>query len=180
MRSGLTIRPPARSVMASIRPSTCSGTPEIMFFGGAPSRAGQFWRTRSWLAPMPPEVTITTGARSSKSPTTVRELRVPRGALLGSRTAPRTPVTTPAVRTTSSTRCRNLKPTSPLATAARTRFSKGSTTAGPVPQVTRKRGTELPWPSASPPPRSAQPTIGNQRTPCWQSQDRFSPAAKST
>jgi hypothetical protein len=30
------------SVIPIIRPSTCSGTPEIMNFGGSPSRFGQF------------------------------------------------------------------------------------------------------------------------------------------
>ena len=43
-----------------------------------------------------------------------------------------------------------------------------------------KRGTELPWPSARPSPRSAQPTIGKVRWPISRSQERFSPAAKST
>lgn len=151
-----------------------------MDLGGVPSRAGQFCRTRSWLAPIPPEVTITTGAWSSNSPTSVRELGLPREALLGSRIAPRTPVTAPPVVTMPSTRWRNLKVTLPSATPARTFFSNGSTTAGPVPQVTWKRGTELPGPSASPPPRSAQPTIGNHCTPSPASQDRFSPDAKST
>ncbi len=42
-----------------------------------PSRSGQFWRTRSWLPPMPPEVTITAPALSSNSPTTSRELGLP-------------------------------------------------------------------------------------------------------
>ena len=37
---------------------------------------------------------------------------------------------------------------------------------GPVPHVTWNRGTELPWPSARYPPRSAHCTSGNQRTPC--------------
>ena len=66
--------------MASMRPSTCSGTPEIIRSGAGPIRSGQFSRTRSGLPPMPPEVTITTGACSSNSPVTVRELRVPRAA----------------------------------------------------------------------------------------------------
>ena len=35
------------SVIPIILPSTCSGTPEIMNFGGVPSRFGQFCRTRS-------------------------------------------------------------------------------------------------------------------------------------
>lgn len=85
MRSGLTIRAPVFSVIASMRPSTCAGTPVIMVLGAVPRRAGQFARTRSWFAPMPPEVTTTTGAFSSNSPTTVRELALPRETLLGSR-----------------------------------------------------------------------------------------------
>src|SRR5580704_17690902 len=83
--------------MASIRPSTYSGTPLIMRSGAGPSRAGQFWRIRSKLAPIPPDVTITAGACSSNRPTSLRELRVPRAASLGARTAPRTPSTAPPV-----------------------------------------------------------------------------------
>ena len=63
---------------------------------------------------------------------------------------------------------------------ARTRRTNGSSTPGPVPQVTWNRGTELPWPRARPSPRSAQPTTGKNRTPCSRSHARFSPAAKST
>ena len=55
--------------------------------------------------------------------------------------------------------------TRPRAACSRTRRSNGSSTPGPVPQVKWKRGTELPWPCARPPPRSAQPTTGNQRMP---------------
>ena len=54
-------RPPA--VMPSIRPSTCAGTPATMRAGGVPSRSGQARRTRSWLPPMPPLVTMTACAR---------------------------------------------------------------------------------------------------------------------
>ena len=36
------------------------------------------------------------------------------------------------------------------------RPTNGASTPGAVPQVTWKRGTELPWPSASAPPRSAR------------------------
>ena len=49
-------------------PSTCAGTPESSRCGQGPSRAGQFLRTRSWLPPMPPEVTTTACAAISKSP----------------------------------------------------------------------------------------------------------------
>ncbi len=135
--------------MASIRPSTYAGTPLIIRSGAGPRLAGQFCRTSSWLAPMPPEVTRTTGACSSNWPVSVRELWWPRGAELGSSTAPRTPSTAPLVTVSSSTRCRKRNCTRPSDTAARTRRANGATTLGPVPQVTWKRGTELPCPSAS-------------------------------
>ena len=82
--------------MASIRPSTCSGTPQIIRSGAGPSRSGQFARTRLRLPPMPPEVTITAGACNSNSPAWTRELRVPRAARLGSRIAPAHAVHRPA------------------------------------------------------------------------------------
>ena len=53
------IRPPASSAMPSILPSTCAGTPDSIRRGGVPRRSGQLARTRSWLPPMPPDVTIT-------------------------------------------------------------------------------------------------------------------------
>ena len=97
--------------------------------GGLPIRAGQFARTRSKLPPIPPEVTITAWASSSKSPTAVRELRAPRGTADGSSTVPRTPPTTPSVTTSSSTRCRNAAVALPcthcLAHPARERFDEG-------------------------------------------------------
>ena len=74
MRSRLMTLPPAASVMPSMRPSTWSGTPQIMALGGSPSRLGQALRTRSRLPPMPPDVTTMACAFSAKSPTTVREL----------------------------------------------------------------------------------------------------------
>ena len=98
MRSRLMIAPPAFSVIASIRPSTCSGTPVSMCFGGVPSRAGQFLRTRSWLAPMPPDVTITACALSSNSPDRLARAgraRARRRSAPGP--SPRTPSTTPPV-----------------------------------------------------------------------------------
>jgi hypothetical protein len=58
--------------------------------------------------------------------------------------------------------------------------ANGSTTPVPVPHVTWKRGTELPWPSARSVPRSAQPTVGRKRSPSAVSQSRFSSAANST
>ncbi len=67
----------------------------------------------------------------------------------------------------------------PDASCARRRRMNGASTPGPVPQVRWKRGTELPWPSAWLPPRSAQPTTGNQRMPMPCSHERIGPAAKS-
>ena len=49
--------------MSSIRPSTYAGTPVTMKPGAVPSRSGQYRRTISWFAPMPPLVTITACAR---------------------------------------------------------------------------------------------------------------------
>ena len=47
------------SAMPSIRPSTCAGTPDSMRCGRrAQPRRPVAARTRSWLPPMPPEVTI--------------------------------------------------------------------------------------------------------------------------
>ena len=94
-------------------PSTWAGTPESSRCGAGPSRAGQLRRTSSWLPPMPPEVTTTACARISKSPTSVRELASPRATPLGSRTAPRTPVTAPSVTTSSATRWRKRSSTVP-------------------------------------------------------------------
>src|SRR3954469_5503 len=177
MRSRLTTEAPAASVATSIRPSTCAGTPESIRCGAGPSRAGQFFRTRSWLPPIPPEVTTTACALTSKVPISVRELASPRATPLGSSTPPRTPVTVPPVTTRSSTRCRNRRSIRPRSAAARTRAMNGPTTPGPVPQVMWNRGTELPWPVAVYPPRSAQPTTGKKPMPCCLSQARFSPAA---
>ena len=88
MRSGWTTLPPARCVISTMRPSTCAGTPEIMCFGGVPSRCGQLRRTSSWLPPMPPLVTITAPARSSNVPTASRLLGAPRTAASGARIVP--------------------------------------------------------------------------------------------
>ena len=74
---------------------------------------------------------------------------MPRGTSLGSRTAPDTPVTVPSAVTSASTRCRKRNSSRPASAAARTRFSNGSTTPGPVPQVTWNLGTELPGPEQS-------------------------------
>ena len=85
---------------------------------------------------MPPEATITACARSVKSPTTLRELLLPRSTLSGSRIAPLTPSTVPLVTMSASTRWRNLNVSRPLACASRARRSNGSTMPGPVPQLT--------------------------------------------
>ena len=62
-----------RSVMPIIRPSTCAGTPESMRAGGGAEPRRPASRTRSWLPPIPPEVTITACARNSNSPAAVRD-----------------------------------------------------------------------------------------------------------
>ena len=77
MRSPLISLAPASRAIASIRPSTCAGTPESIFAGGSPSRSGHFSRTRSWLPPMPPVVTTTAWARSSNSPASSRLVSSP-------------------------------------------------------------------------------------------------------
>ena len=97
---------------------------------------------------MPPDVTITACAFSAKSPTTVRELRTPRSTLLGSSTSPRTPSTVPPLVVSSLTRWRKRSETRPAFAPSRTRCTNGAMIAGPVPQVTWKRGTELPCPVA--------------------------------
>lgn len=58
--------------MSSMRPSTYSGTPVIIDFGGVPIRSGQYRRTTARLPPIPPLVMMTAWARSSKSPTASR------------------------------------------------------------------------------------------------------------
>ena len=144
------IRPPAASAMPSILPSTCAGTPESIRCGGVPSRSGQLARTRSWLPPMPPEVTITAWARSSKAPATSRLLAVPALGVGGLQDLAADRVHgCPPLRDRPVTRWRKRSSTRPRATPARTRRSNGATRPGPVPQVMWKRGTELPCPVAS-------------------------------
>ena len=166
--------------MPIMRPSTWAGTPEIICCGGGPRRSGQAARTASWSPPMPPEVTTTLGAPRLNVSTAVRELDSPRATSEGSRTVPDTPVTAPAVTSSASTRWRKRIVTRPSSTACCTRRRNGSRMPGPVPQTMWKRGTELPWPVAEAPPRSAQPTTGKKRTPIAWSHGRFSPAAHST
>ena len=93
---------------------------------------------------MPPEVTITAWAFSAKSPTTVREEGAPRSTPLGSRMSPATPSTTPADCVSAFTRWRKRSDTRPALAASRTLATNGAMSAGPVPQVMWKRGTELP------------------------------------
>ena len=112
--------------------------------GGRPSLEGQASRTSSWLAPIPPEVTITAWAPSSNSPAGVRELGCPRETELGSSTVPATPASAPPFRVSESTRWRNFSVTRPRATPSRTRRSNGSTTPGPAPHAMWNRGTEFP------------------------------------
>ncbi len=148
--------------------------------GGVPRRSGQWRRTVSWSAPMPPEVTITAWAVSSNSPAASRLEATPRGESSGARTVPRTPRAVPPSTTRWSTRWRWWKVSSPSRTACFAYRTNGSTTPVPVPHAMWNRGTELPCPPARRSPRSAQPTVGRKVMPCPASQDRFSPAAHST
>ena len=91
---------------------------------------------------------MTAGALSENSPTTSREDGSPRPTALGASTEPATPSTWPSVTDSASTRWRKRRSTSPRAAPSRTFASNGSMTPGPVPHVTWKRGTELPWPIA--------------------------------
>ena len=138
---------PASRAIASIRPSTCAGTPESMCAGGSPSRSGQFERTSSWLPPMPPVVAITAWARERELAGRLAVCRPrrarPRWARASCRHAGHGAVGGGAARRRgggSAARRARARPRS------RTRRSNGSTTPGPVPQVMWKRGTELPWP----------------------------------
>ena len=81
-------RAPAASVMPSIRPSTWAGTPATIVLGGVPSRAGQALRTRSWLPPMPPLVTITACAAQLEVADLVAVVGRPRSAPSGSSVPP--------------------------------------------------------------------------------------------
>src|SRR5262249_13676484 len=85
------------SVIPIIRPSTCAGTPLSNCSGTRPIRGGQFFRTRSWLPPMPPLATITAGARNSNLPKAFRDDATPRAAAGSSSTARRTPPTPPVL-----------------------------------------------------------------------------------
>ena len=119
--------------------------------GGLPRRAGQLARTRSWLPPMPPEVTTTAWAA---------EVEVADGLAVGGHAArlawrgraprrarrrrrrPRSPARRPGGGTAPT-------PDRP----GRHRAPVGRTaprTPGPVPQVMWKRGTELPCPRGAP------------------------------
>ena len=94
--------------------------------------SGQLRRTSSWLPPMPPEVTITAWARSSKSPASSRVARLAARARVGARRRRVTPVDRAAVTVSSSTRWRKRERRPARAPAAsRTRRTNGSTTPGP-------------------------------------------------
>ncbi len=103
MRSGLMTRPPASWAMRIMRPSTYAGTPVIMRSGGVPRRLGQLARTRSWLPPMPPEVTMTAPASIENALSISRELSWPRATGSSFSTEPRAPVTRPLEAMSSST-----------------------------------------------------------------------------
>ena len=101
--------------------------------GGVPSRSGQVARTRSWLPPMPPEVTITAWARAARTrrPAT-RELRPPRAAAARLEHRARARRHGAAVVTISpSTRCRNRSPTRPASTPPRDPPLEGLDDPGP-------------------------------------------------
>ena len=138
-------------------------------------------RTSSWSAPMPPEVTTTAWARSSNSPVTSRLVRHTAG--LAGRGQDAAADADDGAAVGHQLVDAVAEPHGHLA-GLHARHGPGARTApatpGPVPQVTWKRGTELPCPRARPSPRSAQPTTGKNRTPRSRSQARFSPAAKST
>ena len=68
---------PLGDARASARRSN-PGTPESISAGAASGPPGQFRRTRSWLPPMPPEVTITAERPRLNSPTTARDDGSPR------------------------------------------------------------------------------------------------------
>ena len=98
---------------------------------------------------MPPEVTITAWAVSSKSPAASRFDSPARAATaLGASTRAAHAGDRAAGDDQLVHAVAEAQLDQPFATASRTRRSNGSTTPGPVPQVMWKRGTELPWPSA--------------------------------
>jgi hypothetical protein len=148
MRSGLITFAPEPPAISIMRPSTWAGTPEIIRSGGSPSRSGQLRRTRSWFPPIPPELTSTIGARSSKSPVSSRLLDWPRAQASAASSFPVTPPTAPFELVSESTRWRKRSSTRPRRAASRTRRTNGSITPGPVPHAMWKRGTEFPCPMA--------------------------------
>ena len=132
-----------------MRPSTCAGTPESICVGAGAEALGPAARTSSWLPPIPPELTITAPAASSNSPTTSRELDRPRAQSSGARIAPVTPSTAPSVTVEPVDAVAEAQLDEPVALRLADAATNGSIRPGPVPQVTWKRGTELPGPFAS-------------------------------
>ena len=126
------------------------GTPESIRRARRRAAPGQFRRTRSWLPPMPPEVTMTAcAAELEVADHRPRSSARPRPTSLGSRTSPRDPGRPRRRRRSArSTRCRNRSSTRPRATARRPAARTARARPGPVPQVMWKRGTELPCPLA--------------------------------
>ena len=139
------------SAISSIRPSTCAGTPEIMCCGGV-------------AEPLRPvaahEVVVAADAaggddhrlraRARTSPTAARELACAARARRSARApSPRTPSTAPPVDDQLVDPVAEAQLDEP---ASRPPRARGARTArprpGPVPQVTWKRGTELPCPVA--------------------------------
>ncbi|GAW25974.1 putative fumarate reductase succinate dehydrogenase flavo protein [Rosellinia necatrix] len=169
LRSRLMTFAPADSTMSIMRPSTWAGTPMTKFSGtlGPRRSTGQAFLTASTFPPMPPVAMTTAEPRSSNVSIAFLDDWAPRSTGSCSSTRPRTPTALPdpSSTTSSSTTWRKRNSTRPFFSAARTGSAKTRTTSGPAPQVMWKRGTELPWPSAVPSPRSAQPTLATKPAP---------------
>ena len=140
--------PPAAWVIAIIRPSTWSGTPEIMRVGGAPQARGPV-AAHELVVGADAARGDDDGLRAQREVAwpPSRELAWPRRTPLGSRTRPAHAVDRAAAdgaarRPGGGSAARP----GPRRAASRTRRTNGSISPGPVPQVTWKRGTELPWP----------------------------------
>ena len=136
--------------MPIMRPSTCSGTPEIMCFGGVAEP----------LRPVLPHQIVIAADAAGGDDHRLRAQReiaddLARAALAALDARRLEDRAADAVDRAVGDRQRidavaefEGQPAAASA-ASRARRSNGSTMPGPVPQVTWKRGTELPWPIAS-------------------------------
>ena len=98
MRSGWMTSPPARLRDLDHAPVDVGGdAADHVLRRAGRAACGQLRRTSSTLPPMPPLVTITASARSSKLPTASRLEETPRAQSSGARIVPDTPSTAPAV-----------------------------------------------------------------------------------